>query len=49
MAYGGYAMDHVMKIPRPSPSISAYYNQSKTGGIEGLGMRLQFDLSVVEF
>jgi len=33
------ATDHVMKF-RPSPSIFAYCKQSKTGGIEGLGMRL---------
>ena len=30
----------MMKFPRPSPSIFAYCKRSKTGGLEGLGMRL---------
>jgi len=29
-----------MKSPRPSLSVFAYCKQSKTGGVEGLGMRL---------
>ena len=37
--FDGRATDHVMKFPRPSPSVFAYYKRSKTGGIEGLGMR----------
>ena len=37
------AVDHMMKFPRPSPSIFAYCKQSKTGGVEGLGMRLGHD------
>ena len=31
---------HVIKSPRPSPSVFAYCKQSKTGGGNGLGMRL---------
>jgi len=34
-------MDHMMKFPRPSPSVFAYCKQSKTGGVEGLGMRIR--------
>jgi len=30
----------MMKFPRPSSSIFAYYKLSKTGGVEGLGTRL---------
>jgi len=36
----GHAADHVMKFSCPSPSVFAYCKQSKTGGVEGLGMRL---------
>jgi len=28
------------EIPRPSPTVFACYKRSKTGGVEGLGMRL---------
>jgi len=38
--FDGRAADHVMKFPRPSPSVFAYCKRSKTGGVEGLGMRL---------
>jgi len=38
--FDGRAADHVMKFPRPSPSVFAYRKRSKTGGIEGLGTRL---------
>jgi len=38
--YDGCAMDQMMKFPRPSPSISAYWKRSKTGGVEDLGTRL---------
>jgi len=31
---------HVTRSPRPSPSIFAYCKRSKTGGRNGLGMRL---------
>jgi len=40
MTFDGRAADHVMKFPRPSPSVIAYCKRSKTGGVEGLGMRL---------
>ena len=40
MTFGGRAADHVMKFPRPSPSVFAYCKRSKTGGVEGLGTRL---------
>jgi len=33
-------MDYVITIARPSLSIFVCSKQSKTGGIEGLGMRL---------
>jgi len=39
--FDGRATDHVMKFPRPSPSVFAYCKRSKTGGVEGLGMRLK--------
>ena len=35
-------MDHVIKTPRPSPSVIAYCKQSTTGGVQGLGMRLSW-------
>jgi len=38
--FDGRAADHVMKFPRPSPSVFAYCKRSKTGGVEGLGTRL---------
>ena len=37
------AADHVMKYPRPSPSVFAYCKRSKTGGVEGLETRLDCD------
>ena len=39
----GIPNNHVMKFPRPSPSVFAYCKRSKTGGVEGLGTRLQPD------
>ena len=33
-------LPHVTRSPRPSLSVFAYGKQSRTGGIEGLGMRL---------
>ena len=41
MTYDSRAEDHITVFPRPSPSIFGYSKRSKTGGIEGLGMRLQ--------
>ena len=41
MTFDGRATDHVMKFPRPSPSVFAYGKRSKTGGIEDPGTRLQ--------
>ena len=35
------AVDHVVRFTGPSPSAFAYCKQSKTGGWEGLGMRLR--------
>lgn len=35
-----YAVDHVVKFPKPSPSVTAYCKQSITGIVEDLGMRL---------
>ena len=40
MTFGSCAADHVMEFPRPSPSVCAYCKRSKTGGVEGLGRRL---------
>jgi len=37
----------MMKFPRPSPSIFAYCKRSKTGGVEGLGTRLDTGKVVV--
>ena len=34
------AADHVVRNPRPSPSVFAYCKRSKTGGGKGLGTRL---------
>ena len=39
--FDGHATDHVMKFPKPSPSAFVYCKRSKTGDVEGLGMRLQ--------
>ena len=36
----GCAADHMTRFPRPSPSIFPHCKGSKTGGVEGLGMRL---------
>jgi len=41
MTYDSRAEDHITRFPRPSPSVFGYCRQSKTGGIEGLGMRPQ--------
>ena len=38
---------HVIKSPRTSPYIFAYYKQSNTGDGNGLGMRLTFIISYV--
>jgi len=35
-----YAMDHVIKFSKPSPSVIVYCKQSITGGVQDLGMRL---------
>ena len=40
--FDGRAAYHVMKFPRPSPSVIVYCKRSKTGGVEGLGTRLQY-------
>jgi len=40
MTFDGHAADHGIKFPRPSSSIFAYCKRSKTGGVEGLVMRL---------
>ena len=47
--FDGHAVDHVMKIPRPSPSAFAYCKRSKIGGVEGLETRLSQHLVVVVF
>ena len=39
--YDGRAAYHVRRFPRPSPSVFAYWKRSKSGGVEGLGTRLQ--------
>ena len=36
----GRAADHVIRFPRPSPSIFAHCKRSRTGGVEGMGTRL---------
>jgi len=40
MTFDSHAADHVMKFPRPSPSVFAYCKRSKNGGVEGLATRL---------
>jgi len=40
MTYDSCATDRMVRFLRPSPSIFAYFKQSKTGGIEGLETRL---------
>ena len=40
---------HVINAPRPSPSISAYCKQSKTGCWEGLGTRLVLVYCIIAF
>ena len=40
MARHNCVVDHMVRNPRPSPSIFAYCKRSKTGGGEGLGTRL---------
>ena len=35
---------HMTKSPRPSPSVFAYCKRSNTGGGNGLGMRLTFEV-----
>ena len=40
MTFDICAVDHVVGITRPSPSVFAYCKQSETGGKEGLGTRL---------
>ena len=42
MTFDSRTADHVMKFPRPSPSIFAYCKWSKTWSIEGLGTRLAY-------
>ena len=39
--YDGCAAYHVRRFPRPSPSVFAYWERSKAGGVEGLGTRLE--------
>ena len=43
MTFDSRAVDHVIKSPRPSLAVFADCKRSKTGGIEGLGMRLIVD------
>jgi len=40
MTLEGRATDHMMKFPRPSPSVFAYCKRSETGGVKGLGTRI---------
>ena len=40
MTFDSRAKDHMMKFPWPFSSVFAYYKRSKTGGVEGLGIRL---------
>jgi len=40
MMYVSHGAYHMIRFPRPSPSVFAYCMQSKTGSVEGLETRL---------